>query len=344
MIFKRYIAICTVLALSMVSTLADNDLIWQFIPGKAASVNGRIISKSELLATMFRLQDQEQYRRMNAAELKIEATKVVNQIINKMLIEELFKKHEIKVSPEELEDKFKRMVSSMTPLQKDIFMKNLRSMNLSLEAYTAQVRNDPDSILMLKQKKLINKLFPGRLDIPESRAEEFYRLNQTSFRQPEGISISRIFISGNKLKAKLKQQHPDMGDTELTFKADTQARELISQLYAGLLAQANFGELATKHSHCPSASRQGFYGIFSRKDNSGEDELFKLRPGQFTPIQKIEGGYQILFINEHIPESYTPFAEVKDFIIEDMQTKIVQAISDRIISEARRKKSIEIFF
>jgi parvulin-like peptidyl-prolyl isomerase len=328
----------------MISVLADNDLIWQFIPEKAANVNGQIISKSELLATMFRLQDQKQYRRMNAAELKIEATKVVNQIINKILIEELFKKHEIKASPKELEDKFKRMVSGMTPLQKDIFMKNLRSMNLSLEAYTAQVINDPDSILMLKQKKLINKLFPGRLDIPKSRAEEFYRLNQTSFRQPDGVGISRIFISNNKLKAELKQQHPDMGDAELMLKADKQARELISQLYARLLAQANFGELATKHSHCPSASRKGFYGFFPRSGNPEEDELFKLRPGQFTKIQKIKGGYQILFINERIPESYTPFAEVKNLIIEDMQTKAVQAISDRIINKARRENSIKIFF
>lgn len=344
MIIKRYIATCTVLALSMVSALADNDLTWQFIPEKAASVNGHIISKSELLATMRRLQAQEQYRRMNATELKTEAIKVVNQIINKMLIEELFKKHEIEASNKELEDNFKRMVSGMTPLQKDIFMKNLRSMNLSLEAYTAQVVNDPDSILMLKQKKLINKLFPGRLDIPESRAEEFYRLNQTSFRQPEGISISRIFISSSKLKVELKQQHPDMGDVELVLKADTQAHELIRQLYARLLGQADFGELATKHSHCPSASRQGFTGVFPRRGNPEENKLFELSPGQFTPIQKIEGGYQILFINELIPESYTPFAEVKGLIIEDMQVKAVQAISDRLISEARREKSIEIFF
>lgn len=75
-----------------------------------------------------------------------------------------------------------------------------------------------------------------------------------------------------------------------------EAKTQIDQVYTQLQGGGDFGELAKKHSDCPSGAQGGDLGSFGRGQMVGafEDTAFGLAPGQTSAVIETPFGYHVI--------------------------------------------------
>lgn len=153
--------------------------------------------------------------------------------------------------------------------------------------------------------------------VTNREAEEYYRAHPADFTEPGEIEISEIYIAFTP---------------ETQSAAEARAR----QAQAALRAGQPFAEVAQAFSDEKRASRANGGKLPPYKDNQLADafkaELDKLKPGEVTPILKLEKAYQILRLDARRPPSVKPFAEVRDLI----KRLIAQQRADAKIKEYLR--------
>jgi peptidyl-prolyl cis-trans isomerase C len=134
-------------------------------------------------------------------------------------------------------------------------------------------------------------------------AELKYKSEAASrFKKGEEIKISHILL-----------QKDDEGKAK--------AAELLEQLQKG----ADFAELAKTHSKDPgSAGRGGDLGIVGkgRMVAPFEEAAFALKSaGELSGIVETGFGYHIIKLEERMPETAAAFEEVRDLLLQEVQTK-----------------------
>jgi peptidyl-prolyl cis-trans isomerase SurA len=135
--------------------------------------------------------------------------------------------------------------------------------------------------------------------VTNREAEEYYRAHPADFTEPGEIEISEIYIGFTP---------------ETQPAAEARARQAQAELKAG----QPFAEVARKFSDEKRASRANGGKLPPYKDDQLAEafraELDKLKPGEVTPILKLEKAYQILRLDARRPPSVKPFAEVRDLV------------------------------
>lgn len=158
---------------------------------------------------------------------------------------------------------------------------------------------------MLAQSAM-RKLIEG-ITVSDDEAQKFYAENQKLFTQPEKVHARHILVSG-----------------------DTELAKVVYELKAG----TSFDEAAKKYSRDPgSAQNGGDLGEFPRGVMVPEFEkaAFELKnPGDVSEPVKTQFGYHIIKLEEKIPESISPFEEVKPRIVQELKDqKTQQVLQDR---------------
>lgn len=135
--------------------------------------------------------------------------------------------------------------------------------------------------------------------ITNREAEEYYRAHATDFTEAGEIEISEIYIAFTP---------------ELQAAAEARARQAYSELKAG----KPFADVAQAFSDEKRASRATGGKLPPYKDDQLAEEfkaeLDKLKPGEMTPILKLEKAYQILRLDARRPPQVKPFSEVRELV------------------------------
>ncbi|MCS7079858.1 MAG: peptidyl-prolyl cis-trans isomerase [Chloracidobacterium sp.] len=135
--------------------------------------------------------------------------------------------------------------------------------------------------------------------VTNREAEEYYRTHTADFTEPGELEISEIYIAFTP-------------ETQLA--AEARAR----QAYAEIKAGKPFAEVAQKFSDEKRASRAAGGKLPPYKEDQlaaeFKAELDKLKPGEITPILKLEKAYQILRLDARRPPSVKPFVEVRELV------------------------------
>ncbi len=321
--------------------------LWSFIPDTAAAVDQRIITRKRLVEKLLQADALPHYRSLSPVRLREAALDCANQMVGRILLEEAFEQEKIKVSDAEIRSRFAEMMENMTSSQRETLYTRLRQQKIVLQEYVNGIVKDEDTRFDLALRKLIELKFPGRLDVSDDDCERYYRENQTLFEMPSRVNVSRIFISVEVEKSLLRQEQPKMTEVELVSTAKRNAREKITSVNRQLMAGGDFAALARQFSHCPSAAMNGEIGSFSRGgglDPVTEKIVFALTPGVVSNICEVEDGYQLLKVNRVISPGYAPVSEVKNFIREDLQNRLVAKLAEKIVRDAKRHRHIFIYF
>lgn len=103
---------------------------------------------------------------------------------------------------------------------------------------------------------------------------------------------------------------------------------------------ADFGELAKENSEDGSAANKGWLGPAKRSTWVGEfgDALWKLQPGEISPVIKTQFGYHIIRRASKAEEDSTVRAAVRDSIVGPRS----QGVADAYIKELSEARKIEI--
>jgi len=289
----------TFLALTFTFLLMGRLEAAELLDKIVAVVNDDIVTQSELdrnLAPIF-----QEYKNRYQGEIFIEKmTKARAQILNQMIEDKLVlqeaKAKKVPVSEEELNRKladFKRRFR--TEKDFDLF---LDSQGMTLTKLKDHYRD------MIAIQKIQSAEVRSRVIVSPLEAKRYYDEHVKDFTSPESFHVLTITIRKHTQDDKTKTQAVD---------PQQKLESLRSSVLHGTLS---FSEAAQKNSEDTHAEEGGDMGFMSKGQfiPQLEEAIFKLKPGEVTPVLETEIGYHIFQLVEVQPEHTKSFDESRDQI------------------------------
>ncbi len=122
-------------------------------------------------------------------------------------------------------------------------------------------------------------------------------------------------------------------------RSDEEAKALIEEIHAQVLAGEDFNKLAKQYSDDPSAKENGGeLGAFDRYKMVPpfSSAAFALKePGDISDPVKTRFGYHIIKLNKKVAAGKHPFATVKKTIIEKLQKKVASDTVSQLLAPLR---------
>jgi peptidyl-prolyl cis-trans isomerase C len=243
----------------------------------------------------------------------------LDNLINRTLLEKAIADAGVTTGPEELEARMAEVKNSFGSEQE--FTDRLAMMGMTEEL----VRGEMEMALK------VEKLLAGRQDtgpIPEADIRSYYDENKQRFQQPERVKASHVLIK------------IEPGDTEaMKNLARTEAERLLGELRQG----ADFAQVASLNSHCPSKERGGDLGYFERGRmvKPFDDVAFNLKAGEMSDVVETQFGYHIIKVTDRQEARTIPFGEAKDGIASFLEGQRNQQTLETYTQELRSAASIE---
>ncbi|WP_372677151.1 peptidylprolyl isomerase [Desulfosarcina sp.] len=275
--------------------------------GQIARVNDTVLLREDLDREMklVSLKLARQGRPVDAEQLKRYEGEIRDTLINRTLLLQQAQSAGIDVKDAAVAkalDEFKAAFK-----EEKAYQNALAEMGFSEEMLMRQINQG------LTIKTLIDKEVLQKISVSDQQIRAFYDDNPNLFRKPEQVKASHILI-----------QVP--ADADEAKQAEAQAA--IQALKLRLDNGENFAALAQENSDCPSKTKGGDLGFFSREQMVPpfSEAAFALQPGQTSDVVQTQFGYHLIRVTERQGEQTMAFNEVKD------------AISARLRQEQEGKK------
>jgi len=242
-----------------------------------AVVNEELITQSELDRILVSLYNQ--YKTLYAGDellLKMDEkrSEVLNLMINDKLILSDARRHDIKVEPEEIEEKIEELRSKFKT--EEIFEGALVKQGISLKDLHKKYKDE------LLKDKYIAAAVRSQIIIAPTEINEYYDANVDKFKIPAGARVSNILIRIE-------------GDVDRES-AYNKAQEVLERLRKG----DDFAEMAKVYSGGVHAKDGGDMGYLNEGQLKKELDkvIFSLEAGKFSDITETESGYYIFMVTE----------------------------------------------
>ena len=168
-------------------------------------------------------------------------------------------------------------------------------------------------------ESLLKKKLTSGANITDEALQKYYDDNKEKFRKEREINTRHIIL-----------------------KSPEEAKQVKDKLAAG----EDFTELAKKYSIDPNAKVSGGEVGFHPKGTllpEYEAAAFKLtKVGQISPVTKTQFGYHIIRLEGVKPPQYVPFAEVKEFIKQQLVQEKQKEVLDKYIEDLKKGSKITI--
>lgn len=214
----------------------------------------------------------------------------------------------------------------------DIILQEL----LYQEAIKKGLEKDKDVIKNLeriKKKVLAQKLLEKEViettKISEDEVNKYYEEHKQDYKIPEQVNAAHILI---KVKEGANEQ-----EEKATFE---KAEGLLKKIKEG----ADFSQLAKENSECPSSSKGGELGYFSKGQMIPEFEevVFSLKVGEISGIVKTKFGYHIIKSLDKKESRQKELSEVKDEIEQELIKKKQKSNFENYTNDLKSKAKITI--
>jgi len=185
------------------------------------------------------------------------------------------------------------------------------------DASRAEHLNDFRNLLRIQ--KFVRQNLVGSPKIEAVEMEKYYNDNRGEFVVDDEVHVLEILVSSQQA-----------------------AIELRKKLRPGDFR--TFRRIAKEHSTGLTADRSGDLGVFETGELPEEFEkvIFRLKPGQISPVFASEHGYHIFMVEELIPRHTQAFHEVQKEIYEKMLAHIERDELDKYVEELLKRASIEV--
>ncbi len=282
---------------------------------KIAKVNGKIIEQRHFDDMALLYKQQTNTLEINEAEKK----KIIEQIIDNFLLLDEAKERKIELDSEFVErhiDEIKRQFG-----KNEAFYEELKKHGISFDVFKKNVQ---DTLMIQKFTKDETK---DKIKITAEMLEGYYNEHKSSMIAPDMVKASHILIG--KTQA---------GSIE---KAREKAEELLKKIKEG----ANFEDIAKEHSNCPSASKGGDLGTFSRGKMVPEFEksAFSLKEKEISEPVETNFGVHLIRVDEKHEKKNITFKEAQPYIEKIIYQQEGQKIMKTLAEELKKTAEIEIY-
>jgi peptidyl-prolyl cis-trans isomerase C len=247
----------------------------------------------------------------------------LERLVVEQLLDEQIQQSNISVTEQEVTEKIEQIAAQQQP---PLSLEELKMRAAASGKDFNELRQDIHR--GLSYEKLFQAQWEGKIDVTESDANNYYSGNPKEFETPEQVKASHILIASDTSDTSV-----DPNDAKA--KALAKAEQLLAQLKDG----ADFAELAKANSTCPSASKGGDLGFFSKGDMVApfEKAAFALEPGQLSDIVETKFGYHIIKVTDHKDAGVVSLDQAKGDIIEkltrgkkaDIAREYIQSLKDK---------------
>jgi peptidyl-prolyl cis-trans isomerase C len=289
---------------------------------KVAIVNGTPIVQSDLDRGMEGV-IQRRARSgapMDEEQLKTIRMDVLNNLINRELLNQESKKQKIAVTDQEVNDRLSKIKQRFKDDAE--FKEMLTKMKITEAQIKVQLKED------LAIQTLIDKQVVEKINVTEQDSQAYYDTHPEAFKQPEQLKASHILV---KVDPK----------DDPAQKAE--ALKKIESVQAKLKAGGDFATLAKELSDCPSKEKGGDLGYFAKGQmvKPFEDAALALKPGETSGVVETQFGYHIIKLAELKPEGIMPYADVKDQLSQYLKQEKVKASLDSYLAGLEKMSKIE---
>ncbi len=180
----------------------------------------------------------------------------------------------------------------------------------------------------MKIQKIIDKQTVEIESPPESEVREYYDSHRDVFKQPEQVSASHILIKVN-----------EEDDSETKKKK----REKLEGILKDIRNGASFSENASLYSECPSKSKGGNLGFFSKTDmvKPFSEAAFSMDKGEISDIVETRFGYHIIKVNDKKEAQTVSFEEASENITTYLEGMEKNEVINNYIAGLREEADIE---
>ncbi len=281
--------------------------------GCVAIVNGEAIPPQALEKRL------SVYKNLNQEITDSTKSLVLDQIIDKLLLEQFVKEQGIIVSVNEIQaelEKVKFFFNSSQKGSKVTLEKVLESRGSSIVQLREEIRNT------VALSKYLGK------NIKAEELKAYFDSNQDYFNGEE-VRASHILVDTRGLTS----------EEELA-----QAKEKIEKLKKEIDNGADFAELAKKNSDCPSSEKGGDLGFFERKGTMVApfaNAAFLLKVGEVSEPVKTQFGLHLIKVTEKSEGEEVSYDDEE--VREEVENFYREEKKEQLLESLRKNAKIETF-
>jgi peptidyl-prolyl cis-trans isomerase C len=288
----------------------------------AVTVNGMAVTNRELAEEEGRLMQQLGGRvdAQQMGEMKsMVKQQAMNNIISRMLLDGAVAEEGITVTPEEIDARLAEVKASIG--SDEAFSQRLAVMGITEDLFVREMGT------ALKVEKLLARR--GEVvEVTEADVRSYYDENPQMFNRPERVKASHILIK--------------VDENDTAAEKEEKQKEVVRVL-AELRQGADFAEMASQHSWCPSKKDGGDLGFFQRGQmvKPFEDAAFSLGIGELSDVVETQYGYHIIKVTDREDARTVGFEEAKPGIQAYLEGQRKQQAMGALVEELRGKATIE---
>ena len=298
----------------------------EVLDGIAAVVNKEVITFSqvrELVAPRERALRQALTGSDLESKVKLLRENALQELIDRQLILQDFKKNEYKLPPYVIEEHIKSIIREEFGGDRGAFIRTLQAQGFTLSKFKDT-----------EQEKIIVQAMRGQkvktnLAVPPNKIREYYDANKKEFAANESVKLRMIVIP---------KQSPDGGSTSAQ-------KELVNEIRAKIKNGADFSKMAQLYSQDSSADVGGEWGWVDKKtlNPALTAAAFSLKPGEVGQVFEQASNYYLMQVEARKEPTYTPFENVKKDIESKLLGEEKQKASEKWLVELRGKAYIKRF-
>lgn len=261
-----------------------------------AKINGDIVTRGDLTKARELLEREMRQAGLSGAALQQQLEKASNDELRNQIDQFLLvqKAKELDINVDADLNRYIAGAQSESKLaDPDKFHDYVRQMTgMSYEDFRLRKKNE------LLTSRVVEEEVWRNIVIPEADIQKYYDAHKAEFIRKESVTLRVILIS--------------TGDEKPATVADAEKRA------NALLVRAKgttekFSDLARQYSDDPSAGDDGLLPPFERGmlNKNIEDVVFKHDKGYVTDLIKVKAGFEILRVEDHVPEGQASLDDVK---------------------------------
>jgi peptidyl-prolyl cis-trans isomerase C len=305
--------------------------IWDSLPDKIASVDGKDVTKAELIEYVKSQFPNGKIPALFTADaVKELAPQMVESMIRDRLLAGDMEARKFQITPQEARAFLDEELKKIPPQQLQQMTQVLAAQGKTMEQHVNAMLADPAVIRQITRYIFVKSVILKGMTATDEEAKAFYDGHPDYFKEPETVQASHILVK------------VDANAPEAEQKA---AQEKIERIAAELKKDPSaFEEIAKKESDCPSKEQGGVLGSFGRGRMVEEFEkaAFAMKKGEISAPVKTQFGYHIIRCDEEAKSGVVPFEKVKDELKQMLEMQKLQAAEEKYFKTLRETHKVEI--
>ena len=278
--------------------------------------------EKDLNTKMAVIKSQVPADKLNQVKNEVRA-KIINNFIMRTLFANEVNRLKITASEKEIADAINKLKESLPP--KVTYDEFLRKNGLTKDQAKEEIR------LGVKIEKFVKSSIPENPKVTDKEINDFYKSNKDKFVMPESVHARHILVKTTP------------GDDAKTL---AEKKERAESIRKELLGGADFAQMASAKSDCPSAQAGGDLGVFVKGQmvKPFDEAAFSQKEKEIGPVVKTEYGYHIIQVIKHEgPKAVSMNEEIKAKISAYLKGQKQEQAYEALLKKLKEKANIVVY-